>query len=136
MKRVFAVTAALALLCLGSLAQANITIATVPVGDAGNAPDTAVMKDGTTGYGSVAYNYNIGKYDVTAGQYTAFLNAVAATDTYGLYNTTWHSRSSLLRLRHLAKRLFRELHLLGYRCQPSGGRCDLLGFLPVRQLAR
>ena len=28
----------------------------------------------------------IGKYDVTVGQYTAFLNAVAATDTYGLYN--------------------------------------------------
>lgn len=46
MKRVFVVTAALALLCLGSLAHANITIATVPVGDAGNLPDTAVMEDG------------------------------------------------------------------------------------------
>jgi formylglycine-generating enzyme required for sulfatase activity len=34
----------------------------------------------------VGYNYNIGKYEVTAGQYAAFLNAVAATDTYGLYN--------------------------------------------------
>jgi len=33
----------------------------------------------------VAYNYHIGKYDVTVGQYTAFLNAVAATDKYGLY---------------------------------------------------
>ena len=32
---------------------------------------------GTTAYGSVAYNYSIGKYDVTAGQYAAFLNAVA-----------------------------------------------------------
>ena len=37
--------------------------------------------------GAVAYTYNIGKYEVTAGQYTEFLNAVAATDTYGLYNT-------------------------------------------------
>ena len=37
--------------------------------------------------GAVAYEYKIGKYEVTAGQYTAFLNAVAATDTYGLYNT-------------------------------------------------
>jgi formylglycine-generating enzyme required for sulfatase activity len=35
----------------------------------------------------VAYTYNIGKFEVTAGQYTAFLNAVAATDTYGLYDT-------------------------------------------------
>ena len=86
MKNVFAIVAALALLCLGIATQANITIATVPVGDAGNAPDTTVMGDGTTGYGEVDYNYNIGKYDVTAGQYTAFLNAVAATDTYGLYN--------------------------------------------------
>ena len=51
------------------------------MGNAGNAADT-------TGYGSVAYSYNIGKYEVTAGQYTAFLNAVAATDTYGLYNTS------------------------------------------------
>jgi len=35
----------------------------------------------------VAYSYNIGTYEVTAGEYTAFLNAVAATDTFGLYNT-------------------------------------------------
>ncbi|MEN6405038.1 MAG: SUMF1/EgtB/PvdO family nonheme iron enzyme [Thermoguttaceae bacterium] len=63
-----------------------ITIDTVTIGNAGNVADTRVMDDGTTGYGSVAYNYNIGKYEVTAGQYTAFLNAVAATDTYGLYN--------------------------------------------------
>jgi formylglycine-generating enzyme len=52
----------------------------VPVGYAGNAPDT-------TGYGAVNYDYHIGKYDVTAGQYTVFLNAVASTgDPYGLYN--------------------------------------------------
>jgi len=37
--------------------------------------------------GSVAYAYNIGKYEVTAGQYTAFLNAVGGVDTYALYNT-------------------------------------------------
>lgn len=61
------------------VAQA-VTIETVPVGDPGNAADT-------TGYGSVSYAYNVGKYEVTAGQYTAFLNAVADTDTYGLYNT-------------------------------------------------
>jgi formylglycine-generating enzyme required for sulfatase activity len=58
----------------------------VTVGDPGNAPDTTVMNDGTTGYGSVPYVYQMGKYDVTVGQYCQFLNAVAATDTYGLYN--------------------------------------------------
>ncbi len=70
------------LLMVTSTAEA-ITIATVPVGNPGNANDPS------TGslFGGVAYNYNIGEYDVTVGQYTAFLNAVAATDTYGLYNS-------------------------------------------------
>ena len=83
MKGALVITAAFLFLCLGSLAQA-ITIDTVPVGDPGNQPDTRYE---TPGYGSVGYNYNIGKYEVTAAQYTAFLNAVAATDNYGLYNT-------------------------------------------------
>ena len=70
------------------------------VGDPGNAADTAAMNttsedilnvggspDHSTGYGSVAYNYAIGTYDVTAAQYVQFLNAVAKTgDPYGLYN--------------------------------------------------
>ena len=51
----------------------------VTVGDPGNAPDT-------NGLGSVAYAYNIGTYDITSAQYCAMLNAVAATDPYGLYN--------------------------------------------------
>ncbi|MGI9176889.1 MAG: hypothetical protein ACR2IT_03420, partial [Pirellulales bacterium] len=54
-----------------------VTIDMVPIGNAGNAADT-------TTYGAVAYDYQIGKYDVTIGQYAAFLNAVAATDTYSL----------------------------------------------------
>ena len=53
----------------------------VTVGNAGNAADT-------TGYGAVSYSYQIGKYDVTGSQYTAFLNAVGSTDTYGLYNAS------------------------------------------------
>jgi formylglycine-generating enzyme required for sulfatase activity len=60
----------------------------VTVGDPGNAADTAVMTvDGTTGYGSVPYVYQMGKYDVTVGQYCQFLNAVAKTDNYGLYDS-------------------------------------------------
>jgi formylglycine-generating enzyme required for sulfatase activity len=58
----------------------------VPVGDPGNAADSTVMNDGTTGYGSVPYDYKMGEYDVTVGQYCQFLNAVAKTDTYGLYS--------------------------------------------------
>jgi formylglycine-generating enzyme required for sulfatase activity len=43
----------------------------------------------------VSYAYNIGKYDVTSGQYTAFLNAVAKTDTYGLYNANMANPASM-----------------------------------------
>ena len=55
----------------------------VTVGNPGNPPDPAT---GSV-YGSVSYNYNIDAYDVTLGQYCQFLNAVAQTDTYGLYNS-------------------------------------------------
>ena len=71
-----------ALACLLTApAGAGITYETVLVGDRGNSNDT-------TGYGAVNYLYEIGKYDVTIGQYTAFLNAVAQTDTNALYNTS------------------------------------------------
>ena len=61
----------------------------VPVGNPGNTADTAVMTtDATTGYGSVSYAFRIGKYEVTNDQYSEFLNAVAATDPNGLYDTS------------------------------------------------
>ena len=41
-----------------------------------------------TGYGSVDYEYLIGKYEVTNEQYCEFLNAIATTDTYSLYEET------------------------------------------------
>jgi formylglycine-generating enzyme required for sulfatase activity len=56
----------------------------VTVGNPGNAAD---RRYDANGFGAVAYEYRIGKYEVTAGQYTEFLNKVAKTDTYGLYNT-------------------------------------------------
>ena len=37
-------------------------------------------------FGGVDHVYAIGKYEVTAGQYAEFLDAVAATDTYSLYD--------------------------------------------------
>lgn len=79
-------------------AQPLVDIENVLVGDAGNAANTAIPEvrriDGvfvTNYFGSVAYEYLIGKYEVTIGQYTAFLNAVAASDPYGLYNTNMAS---------------------------------------------
>ena len=72
---------AILVLALPAAAQAAITIDTVAVGNTGNTADS-------TGYGAVGYNYNIGKYEVTAGQYRDFLNAVdpGGRNLLGLYN--------------------------------------------------
>ena len=61
---------------------ALLALSRVTVGNFGNAADAG------TGslYGAVPYFYQIGAYDVTGSQYTAFLNAVGSTDTYALYN--------------------------------------------------
>jgi len=91
-----AVCAAVVCVSLVSAASA-VNIETVPVGNPGNAGELSGEGAGGSGpdriCGAVAYAYNIGKYEVTAGQYTAFLNAVAATDTYGLYNSSMWSSS-------------------------------------------
>jgi formylglycine-generating enzyme required for sulfatase activity len=73
-------------------ATAAIVVDTVSVSDVGNAPDT-------TGLGSVDYDYEIATHEVTNEEYTAFLNAVAATDTYDLYNPSMGSsnRGGILR---------------------------------------
>ena len=74
-----------------------ITIETVPVGNPGNAGE--LSGEGAGGYGpdaivgSVDYEYMIGKYEVTNAQYVEFLNAVAASDPHGLYNTSMSSSS-------------------------------------------
>lgn len=67
------------LLAIGVQWQAVGQPSVVPIGNLGNANDT-------TGFGAVAYGYRIGQYEVLNTEYTAFLNAVADTDTYGLYS--------------------------------------------------
>ena len=71
-------------LLAASLSCHAVNIPTVLVGDAGNANDS-------TSHGAVGYDYHIGTYEVTNSQYTAFLNATAATDTHSLYNTNMNS---------------------------------------------
>ena len=61
----------------------------VTIGDPGN-PNDQDYGNGT-GFGAVATTYAIGTYEVTINQYTAFLNAVAATDTYNLYHPSMAS---------------------------------------------
>lgn len=51
-----------------------------------DADDGDATTEGVQNFGWVPYDFQIGKHEVTLAQYTAFLNAVAATDTYGLYN--------------------------------------------------
>jgi len=85
------IVAVAALLLAAGAVRAAITIETVTVGNPDNVGE--LSGEGAGGYGpdricgAVSYTYNIGKYEVTAGQYTEFLNKMAATDTYGLYNT-------------------------------------------------
>jgi len=99
MKKTFAIAAAIALLCLSNIGHADVfnlgegftNLETVAVGDPGNVGELSGLGEAYSTpdriCGSVSYNYNIGKYEVTAAQYTDFLNKVAKTDTYGLYNT-------------------------------------------------
>lgn len=65
-------------------AKATVTIDYVTVGNRGNAADA-------TGYGAVGYDYRISRNETTIGQYAEFLNAVASTDTYNLYNAGMNS---------------------------------------------
>jgi len=67
-------------LWLTSAPASAVTFDWVTVGNPGNAADT-------TGFGSVADTYRISRYEVTNAQYAEFLNAKAAADTLGLYNS-------------------------------------------------
>ena len=82
---------------LGSVAMAEVNIETVPVRNPGNAGEWSGQRHGGFGpdriCGAVDYDYRIGKYVVTAGQYRDFLNAVdpTAANADGLYNDSMDS---------------------------------------------
>lgn len=95
MRAIGRLTAAMAVCAFAAIGWAEVNIETVKVGNPGNAGEPS---GGVTCppriCGAVDYVYDIGKYEVTAGQYTEFLNAVAASDTYDLYNPwMWWSDS-------------------------------------------
>jgi len=71
-------TMLLILIMVPAFAQINYPMVTI--GNPGNASDK-------NSFGAVNYQYLIGKYEVTIGQYTAFLNAIAKeSDPYMLWN--------------------------------------------------
>ena len=75
-----------AALCLLAVPASAKPIERVTVGDPGNSADD-------TTYGAVATSFQIMKYEFTNQQYTDFLNSVAATDTYALYNASMGSNA-------------------------------------------
>jgi len=90
---------AAAVLLAAPAAWADFSIETVPVGNTGNTGEWSGESYGGWGpdriCGAVDYAYNIGTYEVTAGQYCAFLNAVDpnGSNTDGLYNSSMDSSS-------------------------------------------
>ena len=88
-------------------------IETVSVGNPGNAGELSGAGAGGCGgdrfCGAVDYTYRIGKFEITAGEYAEFLNAVAVTDTYELYNVEMWSDSRGLQNR--ADQYLGQLHL-------------------------
>jgi len=71
--------------CLCVPAMAELVFNMTTIGNPGNAPDSP-YGDPEVLVGSVDYVYQISTYEVTVSQYVAFLNAVAASDPYGLYH--------------------------------------------------
>lgn len=72
-------TTALLLLAVAAVAHAAVPV-TVTVTNAGNTADT-------TGFGAVAYPYQIGKFEVNQAEYCEFLNGAAKTNHYNLYDS-------------------------------------------------
>ncbi len=78
MKKILTVCVVMWVMVMANTASAivvqGIGIDFVPIGNAGNAADPA------TGnlYGAVDYNYQMGKYEVTIGQWNSFVSAAGA----------------------------------------------------------
>ena len=92
------------MLALGMLGSTNahaVSIDMATVGNQGNVGQTHNYGSfgGSLTFGAVNHSYRIGKQEVTISQYSAFLNAVAATDTYSLYNAGMASDGNISGIR-------------------------------------
>jgi sulfatase modifying factor 1 len=100
MKYALALAIAFSLFC--PCAVRAITIDTVPIGNSGNAGESQPNQpsQGHAGgiFGRVTTDYRIATTEVTNAQYVTFLNAVAAGDPNGLYDTNmgFTSRGGIL----------------------------------------
>lgn len=68
----------------------SIDIDFVTIGNAGNVGDARIMIGGAYGWGSVNYNYRIGKYEVTNAQWNAFTSSAGTPTNDGYYNGVAH----------------------------------------------
>ncbi len=94
-----AVLSAVLFAILSSTATADrVSIDLVPIRNPGSPGEWSGASYGGRGpdriCGAVAYPFEIGKFEVTSGQYTQFLNEVADTDTHGLYDERMWSVAS------------------------------------------
>jgi len=80
----------LAISCVSGVSARAITVDWVTVADPGNAADTTGNPNPA---GAVAEAFQIMKFEFTNQQYTDFLNSVAATDTYSVYNANMGSNA-------------------------------------------
>src|SRR5262245_62020554 len=78
--------AAVLVLVAPSQSGLAVTVDWVDIGDPGNPPFCECTFSGWTA-GAVDHPYRISKYEVTNSEYAEFLNAKAAADPLGLYNT-------------------------------------------------
>ena len=65
-----------------------VSVELVKVGNPNNTPNL------TNGYGSVSYEYFISKYEVTIGEWCAFLNSVAKTSSAPFYSELYNTSMS------------------------------------------
>ncbi len=70
----------------------------VKIGSPGNPGELSGTSAGGLGHdrvcGAVDYEYRIGRYEVTAAQYCAFLNAIAASDRFRVYHLAMEANSN------------------------------------------
>jgi len=79
------VLAFVAAICLGLDRAEAVGFDWVTVGHAGNESDPSFQFNGVQ-FGRVNHEYRISRYEVTIGQYADFLNDVARSDPYGLWD--------------------------------------------------